>query len=381
MEGLNQTGPPPFLSKTYDLVEDESTNEIVSWSRGNNSFIVWDPQSFAINLLPKYFKHNNFSSFVRQLNTYGFKKVDPDKWEFANEGFLRGQKHLLKNIRRRKNPSNPQTSSNQGGLDSCVEVGMYGLDAEVDQLRRDKQVLMVELVKLRQQQQNTKSHLKAMEQRLKGTELKQQQTMSFLARALKNPSFLQQIVQQKDKRKEIEEAISMKRRKKIDHHGCSRNTGECDNSYIDSGIFGINQELGDESANIENFYVKMEPQEYNYENINSGFDDDVEMEKLAMSMQEEPNMEEQVLWKDVDHDQEKVHAGEKYYSFDEGYFWEDLINEGIGDGIGTFGVEGGLDGEGVDVLAEQLGFLGSSYTLIILIIDALSEPELVLFCL
>lgn len=70
MEGLHEAGPPPFLSKTYDLVEDERTNEIVSWSNGNNSFIVWDPQKFAINLLPKFFKHNNFSSFVRQLNTY-----------------------------------------------------------------------------------------------------------------------------------------------------------------------------------------------------------------------------------------------------------------------------------------------------------------------
>lgn len=70
LEGLHDAGPPPFLTKTYEVVEDPSTDAIVSWSRTRNSFIVWDSHQFSTTLLPKYFKHSNFSSFIRQLNTY-----------------------------------------------------------------------------------------------------------------------------------------------------------------------------------------------------------------------------------------------------------------------------------------------------------------------
>lgn len=70
LEALQGTAVPPFLSKTYDFVEDPVLDPIVSWGSNGLSFVVWDPVEFARTILPRNFKHNNFSSFVRQLNTY-----------------------------------------------------------------------------------------------------------------------------------------------------------------------------------------------------------------------------------------------------------------------------------------------------------------------
>ncbi|KAJ4969111.1 hypothetical protein NE237_015812 [Protea cynaroides] len=252
VEGLNEIGPPPFLTKTFDMIDDSNTDHVISWSIAGNSFVVWDPRTFSMILLPRYFKHNNFSSFIRQLNTYGFRKVDPDKWEFANEGFLRGRKHLLKNIKRRKAPSQP--ISQHQDMDPCLEVGRFGPEAEIDRLRRDKQVLMMELVKLRQQQQYTRAHLRAMEERLQGTELKQQQMMGFLARTIQNPDFIQQLTQYKEKRKELEEAITNKRRRHIVEVGESSRSGW-----------------------EEQKLIKVEPEDFGFESS--------ELDTLAMQMQ------------------------------------------------------------------------------------------------
>ncbi|KAI3787156.1 hypothetical protein L1987_41411 [Smallanthus sonchifolius] len=213
--------PPPFLVKTYDMVDDPSTDKVVSWSASNNSFVVWDPPEFARDLLPKYFKHNNFSSFVRQLNTYGFRKVDPDRWEFANEGFLRGQKHLLKNIIRRKSASGhtqlPQQPHQQtSSVGACVEVGKFGLEEEVERLKRDKNILMQELVRLRQQQQTTDNQMQSMVQRLQGMEQRQQQMMSFLAKAVNSPGFLAHFVQQQNESTRLITEGNKKRRYKED---------------------------------------------------------------------------------------------------------------------------------------------------------------------
>ncbi|CAM9002860.1 unnamed protein product [Rhodiola kirilowii] len=117
VDNESKSVPAPFLSKTYELVDDPTTNHIVSWSSSDDgngtTFVVWRPPEFARDLLPKYFKHSNFSSFVRQLNTYGFKKIVTDRWEFANEFFRKGKRELMSEIHRRRSPHHHQNQSQQ----------------------------------------------------------------------------------------------------------------------------------------------------------------------------------------------------------------------------------------------------------------------------
>lgn len=100
-----------FLAKLWALVNDSSCDDLIAWDQSGSSFHVYDQARFAREILPRYFKHNNFASFIRQLNMYGFRKMstiehgslnnERDDIEFAHPSFLRGQESLLEHIKRR----------------------------------------------------------------------------------------------------------------------------------------------------------------------------------------------------------------------------------------------------------------------------------------
>ncbi|KAD2805499.1 hypothetical protein E3N88_38876 [Mikania micrantha] len=70
-ESTARSIPTPFLTKTYQLVDDKTIDGVISWNENGSGFI-------------------------------GFRKVVPDRWEFSNDYFRRGEKRLLCNIQRRK---------------------------------------------------------------------------------------------------------------------------------------------------------------------------------------------------------------------------------------------------------------------------------------
>ena len=123
--------------ETY-LMVDSCNPEVACWSTEMDaSFVVKDPELFASMVIPQFFKHSNFASFVRQLNFYGFRKIksDPIKlndatnkkeskyWYFRHDKFRKGRKDLLIEIRK----------ANQVPVKDQEDV--YSLKAEVSSLQ------------------------------------------------------------------------------------------------------------------------------------------------------------------------------------------------------------------------------------------------------
>ncbi|KZT68659.1 hypothetical protein DAEQUDRAFT_313923 [Daedalea quercina L-15889] len=113
-------GTNNFVTKLYQMINDPKSAQFIQWTELGTSFVVSNVGEFSRTILGSHFKHNNFSSFVRQLNMYGFHKInrtpraqrtsaDVQTWEFSHHKFLRGRPDLLEEIKRKALEPDPAT--------------------------------------------------------------------------------------------------------------------------------------------------------------------------------------------------------------------------------------------------------------------------------
>lgn len=89
-----------FLNRLYKMLEDaDATSSIISWQPHGRSFVIHDNKKLQA-ILPNYFKITKTSSFLRQLNIYGFTRIlhGPDGGGYYHERFLHGMRWLAQTI-------------------------------------------------------------------------------------------------------------------------------------------------------------------------------------------------------------------------------------------------------------------------------------------
>ncbi|CAD8100053.1 unnamed protein product [Paramecium sonneborni] len=170
---------PSFLVRLFDIMENEDLKEIIGWNTEGNAFIVRNQQLLADKILPKYFKHKNYPSFLRQLNMYNFKKSKADdvNQKFEHKWFRRDGRALLTNIKRRNQEENDDKDEIPQIVDEIEQFkkAQKELKNEIQAIADSQKQLQIALQQIMQQNETLFQESQQLTQELSNMQSKNQQ--------------------------------------------------------------------------------------------------------------------------------------------------------------------------------------------------------------
>lgn len=95
---------PEKLHRMLDAVEREGLSDVVSFFSHGRAFAIHKPRRFVTEVMHRFFRQTRLTSFQRQLNLYGFRRIStgPDNGGYYHELFLKGRPGLCVNMKRTK---------------------------------------------------------------------------------------------------------------------------------------------------------------------------------------------------------------------------------------------------------------------------------------
>ena len=82
---------PPFPLKLHQILSNPEFQECICWNPHGRSWRILKPPVFEQLVIPLYFRHAKYASFMRQVNGWGFKRIvsGNDHNSYYHELFLR----------------------------------------------------------------------------------------------------------------------------------------------------------------------------------------------------------------------------------------------------------------------------------------------------
>jgi len=116
-----------FPYKLHEILSRPELSHIISWKPHGRAWRVLKQKDFMEIVMPGYFSQTKFSSFIRQVNGWGFHRLTQgiDQGSYYNEYFLKDGRHQIYNMKRLGNGNPTILGGGKSRVDPDDEPDFY----------------------------------------------------------------------------------------------------------------------------------------------------------------------------------------------------------------------------------------------------------------